>query len=268
ILHEGDACWADGISGSQTIEIPIDIGEDAEVVLLALSGATGCAESGSPGQAMLRWIEQDRGKLQFSQSSYIADEGAGTATLTVERAGGKYGDLSVNYFVTMESTAMYGSDYSGGMDSLFWTHGDDSARTITFDIIDDCAVETDEKLVLQLFSQLDGGVLGTPHQAELLIRDNDAPSGVLRFSSNNYQAMREKETASIDVIRENGDSGEVCITYTARAGTENSILHEGDACWADGISGSQTIEIPIDIGEDAEVVLLALSGATGCAESG
>ncbi|MCP4701029.1 MAG: hypothetical protein GY862_29875, partial [Gammaproteobacteria bacterium] len=82
---------------------------------------------------------------------------------------------------------------------------------------------------------------------------------------------REKETASIDVIRENGDSGEVCITYTARAGTENSILHEGDVCWADGISGSQTIEIPINAGEDAEydkIVLLALSGATGCAESG
>ncbi|MCF6175120.1 MAG: hypothetical protein L3J71_05095, partial [Victivallaceae bacterium] len=68
------------------------------------------------------------GTLEFSAGTYTVAEDGTTATITVNRAGGSYGAVSVDY-ATGSGTASSGSDYTVASGTLNWAGGDAAAKT-------------------------------------------------------------------------------------------------------------------------------------------
>lgn len=182
--RSGTLTWTAGDAASKTFTVAVT--DDAtfegnESVQLTLTGMP----LGTPSTATLTIVDNDAaptpGALRFSASTYSVNEGGGQATITVARAGGSSGAVSVSY-ATTNGTATAGSDYGIASGTLSWTAGDGAAKTFTVTITNDAAVESSETVNLGLSGPTGGATLGTPSSAVLTIVDNDstlpAPTGL------------------------------------------------------------------------------------------
>ncbi len=111
------------------------------------------------------------GTLHFSAASYSVNENGGAATITVTRAGGSAGSVSVHY-ATSDGTATAGSDYTAASGTLTFADGETS-KTFTVPIIDDAAVENPETVTLTLNNPTGGAALDPPATATLTIVSDD-----------------------------------------------------------------------------------------------
>jgi YVTN family beta-propeller protein len=118
---------------------------------------------------------RDNGILQFMAPFYTVNEGIGPlTTFTVTRTGGSNGDVSVQYRIIEDGTAVKEQDYRGGSGLLTWSDGDSTPKSIHLDILDDTDIEGLETIAFALTKPTGGAVLGTFHQRSLLlIADND-----------------------------------------------------------------------------------------------
>jgi plastocyanin len=146
-----------------------------------------CAAHGAPGGGMFgSVVVADTGgggggglpgTLRFSQSGYTVNEGAGTATVTVQRTGGDDGAVSVQYAAT-GGTATAGQDFTPASGTLSWADKDDSNKTFTVAVSNDATVESSETISLALASPTGGATLDAAHAtAVLTILDNDTGGG-------------------------------------------------------------------------------------------
>ena len=278
----GSLTFAAGAT-SQTFTVAIiDDGdyEGDETINLALSnpfptdvGAT----LGDPATAVLTIAEDEPpppGSLQFSEPTYTVTENGVTATITVDRVGGSFGNVGVNY-TSSDGTASAGSDYTAVSGSLSFADGVTS-QTFTIDIIDDADFEGDETVNLALSDPTGGANLGSQTSAVLTIAEDDPtpPVGSLQFSAPTYTVRENDVTETITVARVGGSFGTVGVDYassggSARAGSDYTAV-SGSLSFADGVT-SQTFTI--NILDDAdyegdETVNLALSNPTGGASLG
>src|SRR5262249_21162935 len=142
--------------------------------------------------------------VQFNNATYSVIENGGTATITVTRAGGSSGSVTVNY-ATSNGTATAGSDYTTTSGTLTFADGETS-KTFTVPIIDDTAVEGNETINLTLSSP-GGAALGSQSTAVLTIQDDDvAQPGVLQFSASAYTVNESQGTVTITVTRTGGSN--------------------------------------------------------------
>jgi probable HAF family extracellular repeat protein len=111
------------------------------------------------------------GALQFSGASFSVSETSGAATITVTRAGGSSGAVSVDY-ATSDGTANAGGDYTATSGTLNFADGETS-KTFNVPLTDDAQRETNETVHLTL-SNAGGAALGNPGAAVLTIVDDDA----------------------------------------------------------------------------------------------
>jgi len=173
----GTLSFADGeVSRSFSVTILDDQAyEGNETLSLSLSGPTNGAVLGSPVDATLTINENDSmqapGSLQFSASSYSAQENAGSLRVTVSRSGGSMGQVSVEYQTT-DGSASSGSDYQSTSGTLTFADGEVSA---SFDVtlMDDTAVEGNETFSVALMAPTGGAGLGSPSTATATIIEND-----------------------------------------------------------------------------------------------
>lgn len=100
------------------------------------------------------------GTLQFSQSSYQVNEGAGSIALVVTRADGSVGEVGVDYAtsnikvtIPEDRVATEGQDYLSVKGTLTWRDGDASAQSITVRILEDSVAEAGEGFSVTLSSQ-------------------------------------------------------------------------------------------------------------------
>ena len=114
------------------------------------------------------------GTLQFSAATYSVTENAGTATITITRAGGTSGAVGVS-FATSNGSATAGGDYTGASGTLSWTAGDAANKSFAITIANDTAVEGAETVNLSLSNPTGGATLGAPASATLTINDDDLP---------------------------------------------------------------------------------------------
>jgi uncharacterized repeat protein (TIGR02543 family) len=112
------------------------------------------------------------GTLQCVQSSWSVNENGTAATITVTRAGGSAGVVSVNY-ATSNGTAAAGSDYTATSGTLSWADGDMSPKTFSVPILNDTVSEGTETIDLTLSNPTGGASLGSPSTATLSILDDD-----------------------------------------------------------------------------------------------
>jgi N-acetylmuramoyl-L-alanine amidase len=110
------------------------------------------------------------GSVQFSSTTYSANEGGGIATITVTRTGGT-GTGTVNYS-TSNGTATAGIDYTPASGLLLFT-GSVTSLTFNVTILDDAAFEGNETINLLLSSPSNSFTPGNPSTATLTIIDND-----------------------------------------------------------------------------------------------
>jgi len=115
----------------------------------------------------------DPGELQLSASNYSVDENVATLSVTVNRANGSDGDVTVDY-ATSGGSATAGQDYTAANDTLILLDGETS-RSFDISIIDDGAEEADETFGVALSNATGGAVIGSPNSATVTINDDDAP---------------------------------------------------------------------------------------------
>jgi len=215
------------------------------------------------------------GVLQFSDSTYSANEGDSTLNLNVTRTGGSDGEVSVQYIIS--GTAIPGSDYTGDAGTLTWSDGDSTAKSLNLSLIDDDDIEESESLSLTLFNPTGDATLGAPKQATLSIADNDQTgvAGTLQFSVASYTAT-EGDNTTISVTRTDGSQGEISVQYLA-TGESTAIVGSdyanasGTLTWANGDSSTKSLTVSLTDDQEVEgteTLKLMLSNLTGGASLG
>ena len=134
------------------------------------------------------------GQLQFASSNFDGSEITGAATITVNRAGGSLGAVTVNY-ATSNGTATGGASCSTGVDyistsgTISFADGESSAKTFPVTICDDTLFDPDETVNLTLSNPTGGATLGSLSSATLRIGDAGrglrlrGPAGSNRFGA-------------------------------------------------------------------------------------
>lgn len=111
------------------------------------------------------------GQLQFAAPVIVADENAGTATITVTRTGGNLGAVAVGY-MTSDGTGLVGVNYAPAAGVLVFQDGQLS-QTFTVPLIDDGLAVADKTVNLTLGGPIGGATLGPQATATLLVRNTD-----------------------------------------------------------------------------------------------
>jgi hypothetical protein len=110
---------------------------------------------------------QQAGTLAFSSAAYSAREDAGSVTITVTRAGGSAGAVTVNY-ATSNGTAKAGVDYVAAAGTLTFAAGQVS-QTFTIHILNNPQAGSATTVNLTLSGPGGGAALGSPATAVLTI---------------------------------------------------------------------------------------------------
>ena len=114
------------------------------------------------------------GTIAFAEASYYVVEGAGVATIQIQRSGGTTGAVSVAYAV-VGGTATAGSDLQSVSGVLTWADGEGGSKSFQIPILDDQFIEGHETVVLTLSSAAGGAALGSPASTMLTIGDDEGP---------------------------------------------------------------------------------------------
>jgi uncharacterized membrane protein len=216
------------------------------------------------------------GTVQFSAPTYNVNENGGTATITLTRAGGSTGAVSVQVN-TADNSAHANVDYTAVSPIVSWADSDTSAKTITVPILDAHVVGGQRTVNLSL-SNASGAPLGTPATAVLTIVDNDTAQptpGTVQFSAASYSANENGGQAVITLTRAAGSNSAVSVQVStadgsATADTDYTALSQ-TVSWADGDSSPKSIVIPIldaFVVGGQRTVNLTLSAAGGGASLG
>jgi hypothetical protein len=111
--------------------------------------------------------------MQFSATSYVVNENAGSVTVSVTRSGNTSNPSTINY-ATTNGSATQPNDYTPTSGTLQFAAGE-AVKTFVVPIIDDALVEGNETLNVVLSSPGSGAVEGSPFTSTILILDDDKP---------------------------------------------------------------------------------------------
>jgi len=213
---------------SQTFTIPVITQSSTapdKTVNLRLYNATGGASIGLTN-AVLTIINHNYtpGHISFSSATYVTNENAGSALITVNRLGGSTGTMTVT-MITGNGSATNGVNYTGSTNVLTWNNGDATARTISIPVMDDGIVTTNLTVSLRLTNALAGtkfnaNVLGLSQftNATLYIVNVDS-AGTVQFTSPTYSVKKYGGFALIPVVRVGGVSQTVTVNFATANGT-------------------------------------------------
>lgn len=181
--------WAAGDTTPRTIVVTVlddAASENMEGFRVTLSAATG-ATLGRTYIAQVNITDTDTGSgndtLQFSPVDYAVNEGAGAVTLTATRSGTGVGAVSINYQLYAwppgyfphngVDEALAGSDYTGvTTGTLSWANGDTTAKTLTFNIVNDAVAENPETFAIEMTTATNAQ-RGRTYLGVVKITDND-----------------------------------------------------------------------------------------------
>lgn len=139
------------------------------------------------------------GSINLDSTNFSATESSGAVAISMTRSGTTDSDCdaSISFSINNQS-AQVGADFIVPTNTLRWSPGENSTKTITIPLVNDAVYELQESALLEL-RDAEGSALGSASSAVLLINDDD-PKPAVRLS------------ASTDSIPE--VSGSVVITAT------------------------------------------------------
>jgi Calx-beta domain len=189
----------------------------AAILAVALPGGTALAKGGP------------KPKLQFSQSAYAVAENGGSATITVYRKGNpKRVNQSASVdFATSDGTAVAGVDYVENHGTVNFAPGE-TQKTFNVAVSDKDSVDTGPRTVNLRLSHptgTNGGMLGFPSTATLVISDDDTSAGsgpqfqVAAASDVVAEPTGANSTETVYIVRSGDLSTSADISYATSAGS-------------------------------------------------
>ncbi|MGV6816857.1 MAG: Calx-beta domain-containing protein [Thiotrichales bacterium] len=168
--------WGDGDSTDKVFEVSVrddSTEEGLESVILGLFYADGGALFNANPTSELTIVDDDvhYGAMRFSAATYDARESEGVLNVTIERSGGSFGEVTVDYN-TEDASATAGVDYEAVSGTLLFDF-DETEKTISIPIVSDGVQEGDETFKLNLSNPTRGTTLGFPALSTVTIKGND-----------------------------------------------------------------------------------------------
>jgi len=142
---------------------------------------------------------------------------SGFATLDVVRLGTTNGTCSVDLLTTTNGTGLAGVDYYPTNTTITFNPGDTN-KLVQVPIIPNNIPEGYRTVIFALTNAVNA-LLYNPSNATLTIIDTVNAPGQLSFSATNYVAGEGNSNVTITVLRTNGTSGTVSVTYNTVPGT-------------------------------------------------
>ena len=196
------------------------------------------------------------GTIQFDSPTYSVSEGASSVTLTVTRAGGSDGAVSVQY-TTVDGTATSGAgnDYTGQSGILGWAAGDTGNKTIVVALLGDSVYEGDENFSVNVNTPTGGATLGSPAAATVTINDNDSQPTLQVDDVTQAEGNSGTTAFTFTVSKTGATAVNASVNYTTADGTTNPAT--GGAACGSGVdyitnSGSLTF-LPADTSKQITV---------------
>ena len=158
---------------SKVISIPIKNDtsiETSEYFSVELRNPAGGATLGAVTKAVVTILEDDS-SIEFGQSNYVVNEGAGYITITIVRKGNVSNAASIDLNIS-SGTATAGQDFVKPASPTVNFAAGESVKTIQLQLIDDAFKESEEWLYLSL-SNVQGAKLGSSLWGNVKITDND-----------------------------------------------------------------------------------------------
>jgi glucose/arabinose dehydrogenase len=211
------------------------------------------------------------GVFEIDVTGVSVTEGAGTATVIVNRVNGSSGAATVDY-VTNENTALRDVDFTYQARTLNFADGETS-KTIVVPILEDTIVEGTESFGVAILGAT-GAALGTKRTTSVNILDNDAAAAEFSFSQSAYEIKEDGGQATITVRRSGNTTGISTVNYatsngTATAGSDYTAATGTLTFAANEVTKTFTVGITNDtLGERNETVNLQLSTAAGVIPGG
>jgi hypothetical protein len=247
--------WAENDWTPRTVAVPISTAlafSGNKSFTLALSNpSTGVSivYPGSTTVTIAGSATATAGTLQLSEAAYLVGQGAGSATITVNRADGDIGATSVSY-ATANGTAIAGTDYTAMSGTLQWASGDSTAKSVSIPVSNAAPFTGSKAFSLALSNATASATIGSPQNATVSIAgDQSAPVGSLVLSASGYSVAQNGGQLTVTVDRTGGSNGAVSVSYgtsngTAVAGTDYTAA-SGALQWADGDTSAKTFSIPV-----------------------
>jgi hypothetical protein len=254
---------------TRTVEVPLandTQDEPDEAFVVRLWNPTGYGAALGPQQtAVVTLADNDAaGVLQFSSSTNSASEAAGAATLTVSRANGNTGPLTVDVNVTGGTASGGGVDYSLPAQLTF--NANQASVPLTVTLSPDALFEGNETVELSLANPTGGATLGARSTAVLTIVDAQP---TLFFAAPAFTVSEAKASAVVTVKRAGPLTDTVTVNYATSAGSatpgQDYTEVAGPLAFGPNVSTkSFTVPLITDAVVDGdETVNLTLSGPSG-----
>ncbi len=253
----------------KTVNIPIlddTLVEGEETFTIELSNPSpGSVIGGVPG-VIAHIQDYEAGVLALSAANYNVAENQGSVTVSVTRASGGTGQVSVQY-ATSNGSATAGADYTARSGTLTWADGVTGSQSFTIPILDDAVVEGNETLNVSLSAPTNQATLG---RATATVTITDVEPGILGLSAASYTVNENQPSATITVARTQGTTGAASVQYATSNGSATAgadfTNSSGSLQWAAGEGGTKSFTIPIlddNIQEGNETVNITLSNVIG-----
>ena len=219
-----------------------------------------------------RTLSSRHGQLAFTAPAFGGEEGT-DAVVSVSRAGGSTGGVSVDYSVYGASANA--GDLAVAEGTLAWPAGDSDNRTITVPLVNDGASEPIERAFVRLENPTGGAVLGKVNRASLFIGDAGA-SPAVELSESLTAVRAGAKRAVVTVHRRGSPLGAVAASFatsplSAVEGTDYRAPAPGRLRWEDGDARPQTIVIDLlenDVTDPSRQFQVQLSSPSGAMLAG
>ena len=185
------------------------------------------------------------GQLSFAATNFFANEGDGTALVTVIRTGGSSGSVSAFYYTTPMS-AIPGVNYISVSNNLTFSDGQTN-RTFTVPLIDNSLSQGSLNFAVSLATNISSGTtLVSPTNALVNIADTmTAASGFVNATNTLLETAGQ---VSVGVLRIGPTNNSMSVDYTTHDGTAiggvNYTANSGTLTFTPGQT-LKTILIPI-----------------------
>jgi glucose/arabinose dehydrogenase len=206
------------------------------------------------------------GVFEVDVTGVSVSEGAGTATVIVNRVNGSSGAATVDY-VTNANTALRDVDFGYRAGTLNFADGETS-KTVVIPILEDTIVEPTESFGFAILGAT-GAALGTKRTVSVSILDNDAAASDFSFGQSAADIKENAGQATITVRRSGNTTGAATVNYATSNGTATTgsdyTATTGTLSFASN-ELSKTFNVAIindTIGERNETINLTLSAPTG-----
>jgi polyhydroxybutyrate depolymerase len=161
--------------------------------------------------------------IQFTATTYSTSEGAGTATLGVQRTGDTNTEVGVDY-ASWDGTATNGLRYTAVSGKLVFA-ANEISKSIVVPILDNGLVEGPKTFGIALSNPTGGALVGSRGNATVYIADNDF--GV-QFQLATYSVGEDTNAVMIGIVR--GDDGILPVTvdfFTSDLTAKSGLDYDG-----------------------------------------